>query len=106
MSNEVRDLLHGAAAAPSSTPDVARAWRQGRRMRARRIAVSGLAVVAIVAIASVAIANIVPSDHSTTAPAGPAPTAGPSVVCARPSTANDIPKWAASAHAPSGVPHL
>jgi hypothetical protein len=102
MSNEVRDLLHNAAAKPSSAADVAGAWRRGRRMRAQRMAVSGLAVVAIVAIASLAAANVLPDDGKSVPPAATG-TSAPGDCRTR--TADEIPPWARSANPPSGVAH-
>jgi len=100
MSNEMRDLLRGAAASPSGPPDLKGAWRRGRRMRVQRRALSGVAIVAVVALASLAIANIVPSDHDTVTPATNPP------VCSAPTTSTPIPSWARDANAPSDVPRL
>jgi Protein of unknown function (DUF4232) len=76
-------------------------------MRARRRAASGLAVIAVVAIGSIAIGGLVTGKGKGTTPAAPGPTSpAPAPVCSGPSTANDIPAWAASANPPSGVPHL
>ena len=103
MSNEMKDLLRGAAASPSGPPDVKGAWKRGRRMRVQRRAVSGVAIVAVVALASLAIANIVPSGRSSVPPATQAPApAG----CSTPSTATPIPSSARDANPPAGTPRL
>jgi hypothetical protein len=102
MSNDVRGLLRDAATVPSTEADVAGAWRRGRRMRVQRRAVSGLAIVAVVALGSVAVANVVPGGRGAS-PVAPG-TAAPR--CDAPSTASDIPAWAASANAPRSIPHL
>ena len=103
MSNEMRDLLHGAAASPSRPPDLQGAWKRGRRMRVQRRAVSGFGIVAVVALVSLGIASIVPNGNGSappaTTPAGPA-------VCATPSTTVPIPSWAVDAQPPAGVPRL
>jgi Protein of unknown function (DUF4232) len=104
MSNEMRDLLRGAAASPTGPPDVKGAWRRGRRMRVQRRALSGFAIVAVVALVSLAIANIVPNDNGSVPPAShgqPAPA-----VCAAPSTSTPIPSWARSARPPTSAPHV
>jgi Protein of unknown function (DUF4232) len=103
MSNEMKDLLHGAAASPSGPPDVPGAWRRGRRMRVQRRALSGLAIVAVVALGSLAVADIVPNGGSSVPPATQAPAPA---ICSAPNTSTPIPSWARSAHPPAGVPRL
>jgi hypothetical protein len=106
MSSDVRDLLHDAAIAPSTDADVARAWRRGRLLRARRLAAGGLLVVAVVALGSVGVASVVARDHGSTPAASIATIPAPNLHCTALSTdPHDVPAWAASARPPA-VPHL
>jgi hypothetical protein len=106
MSNDVRSLLHDAATSPSADADVTGAWRRGRRLRFQRRAVSVFAIVAIVGLGSLAIANVVPNDHNTAPIASVSTPTNPAPKCAAPSTADDIPSWAASARVSHTLPHL
>jgi hypothetical protein len=106
MSNDLRSLLHDAAIAPSTDADVSGAWRRGHRMRFQRRAVSVLAIAAIVGLGSLAIANVVPNDHNTAPIASVSTPTTPAPRCAAPSTADDIPSWAAAARVPPTTPHL
>jgi hypothetical protein len=101
MSSDLRSVLHAAATVPSIEANVGAAWHRGRRMRARRLAVSGLAVVVIVAVATAAVASIVPNNDKS--PIAPATT--PSA-CDLSSSKEPLPAWTDPARPPKGVPHL
>ena len=103
MSNDVRGLLRDAATRPTAEADVTGAWSRGRRLRARRLAVTSLATAAVVAVGTIAAVNLIPNDHD----AKPlAPGATSPAVCAAPSTANDLPAWTKSANPPIASGHV
>jgi hypothetical protein len=98
MSNEMRDLLRGAAASPSSPPDVKDAWKRGRSMRVQRRALGALAIVAVVVV-SLGIAQIAPNLGG--APPATYPTAP--VGCGAGPILTTIPSWARSANPPTDL---
>ena len=53
MSSDPRELLHDAAAGPSSPVDVGRLWRRGRRRRALRMAALATGVALLAGLGSI-----------------------------------------------------